>query len=139
MIRASCGATWQRYHSDDTNRYQLLTALTALLLINCIYGLLLSRGSALLTYPGLHYLVLFLNGFTGGLIFPILSQRVRNCNSITAAGAAGSVYARDIIGSCLGVYLTSGLIIPVYGLVPVIWLAGIIISLILIGQFISRR
>ena len=139
MVGAACGAAWQRRYHDKSNRLQLLFVLTALLLITLIYGLLLNSGSYLLNYPGLHYSVLFLGGFAGGLIFPTLSLRVRNHHSITDAGAAGSVYAWDILGSCLGVYLASGLIIPVYGLLSVMWLVVIIVCLILIGQLFIRK
>ncbi|MDO9548962.1 MAG: hypothetical protein Q7J65_08385, partial [Candidatus Marinimicrobia bacterium] len=76
MVGAAGGAAWQRRYHDKSKRLQLYFVLSALLLTTLIYGLLLNSGSYLLNYPGLHYSVLFLGGFTGGLIFPTLSQRV---------------------------------------------------------------
>jgi len=131
MLGAVSGAAWQRQHCSKVNQRQLLSVLTGLLVIVLIYGLLIVLGSGLLACAGLHYLVLLISGFTGGMIFPILSQRVSHYHSISAASAAGSVYAWDIIGSCLGVYVTSGLIIPVYGLLTSILGIGIILVIIL--------
>jgi len=139
MIGAAAGAAWQRRSSEDSNSRQLTSALFILLLISLIYGLLLNHESAPLSYAGFHYAVLFLSGFAGGLIFPILSYRVRQQRGITAARAAGGVYAWDIFGACLGVYLTSGLIIPVYGLMPALWLLVTIISLLLAGQVLQKN
>jgi len=34
------------------------------------------------------------------------------------ANSAGLVYAADIFGSALGTYLISGIVIPVYGIIP---------------------
>ena len=138
MIGAASGAAWQRQHPNKVNHRQLLSVLTVLLVIVLVYGQLIFHGSCLLNYAGLHYLVLLISGFTGGVIFPILSQRVGNYHSISDASASGSVYAWDIIGSCLGVYMTSGLIIPVYGLLTALWLLEIIISLILIGNIVVK-
>ncbi|MBN2601769.1 MAG: hypothetical protein JXR87_07245 [Candidatus Marinimicrobia bacterium] len=139
MIGAASGAAWQRQHHNTMNHRQLLSVLSGLLVIVLIYGLLIVRGSGLLAYAGLHYPVLFISGFTGGVIFPILSQRVSKVHSISAASASGAIYAWDIIGSCLGVYVTSGLIIPVYGLFPALWLLGIIVCLILFIQILFNK
>ncbi|MFA4920648.1 MAG: hypothetical protein WC611_00765, partial [Candidatus Neomarinimicrobiota bacterium] len=34
------------------------------------------------------------------------------------ANTAGRIYAADIFGSALGVYLISGVVIPVWGIIP---------------------
>lgn len=133
MLGAASGAAWERRRQFAQNRRQLRIAGAALLLINIIYGLLLFHNSLILNFPGCHYLALLSCGFMSGMIFPILSQRIKSLSATSAASAGGSIYAWDIIGSCLGIYITSGLIIPVYGLMAVIAQVAAILVLLLIA------
>ena len=127
MLGAAAGAAGQRRYNRITNS-QIITAVGIFLGIVIVYGILLgNRLTSILGVAGVHYLVLFICGSVGGFVFPILCENVRKTKGTSAADASGSVYAWDILGSCLGVYLTSGLIIPVYGLMAVIWFTVIII------------
>ncbi|HCK98940.1 MAG TPA: hypothetical protein DHW42_02375, partial [Candidatus Marinimicrobia bacterium] len=59
-------------------------------------------------------------GVISGITFPLLSLLMKKISDSTPARSAGNIYAWDIIGSCLGVYFTSGLIIPVFGLLTAV-------------------
>lgn len=135
MLGAAAGASWQRRRQHIQGRRQLRIACAVLLFTNIVYGLLLLHDSLVLGFPWFHYLTLLICGSMSGMIFPILSRRIKELSAISAAGAAGSVYAWDIIGSCFGIYVTSGLIIPVYGLMTVTAQVAAILVLLLIALF----
>jgi len=76
-------------------------------------------------------LILLIGGLLAGYLFPVLAR-----NYIEQTGraetSAGRIYAADILGSALGVYLISGFVIPVWGIIPA--LAVVTISIVVTGS-----
>ena len=129
MLGAAAGANWQKNRQTERGILLIKGALTALLLVIVVYTCFLVFHIKLLSFPSIHYLVLMITGFAGGIVFPFFSQWLSRLDSTGTASASGSIYAWDIIGSCLGIYVTSGLIIPVYGLVPAMVVITVILAI----------
>jgi len=64
-------------------------------------------------------LILLTGGFLAGFLFPVLVRNYTEQSGRREAGA-GRIYAADILGSALGVYLISGIVIPVWGIIPAV-------------------
>ncbi|MDD5062032.1 MAG: hypothetical protein PHN44_07125 [Candidatus Marinimicrobia bacterium] len=62
-------------------------------------------------------LILLNGGFLAGFLFPVLVRKYTE-QSGKMDRSAGLIYAADIFGSALGVYLISGIVIPVWGIIP---------------------
>ncbi len=116
MAGAAMGAWRQRRSVQHIRFKQFFRLAVGLTIIIIVYAVLLLSQSVLLTFSIVHYVMLWLGGLAGGTIFPMLSYLVQKHESTQLPSASGSIYACDIIGSCLGIYLTSGIIIPVFGL-----------------------
>jgi len=116
MAGAAMGAWRQRRSVQHIRFKQFLRLAVGLTIIIIVYAVLLLSQSVLLTFSIVHYVMLWLGGLAGGTIFPMLSYLVQKHESTKLPSASGTIYACDIIGSCLGIYLTSGIIIPVFGL-----------------------
>ncbi len=116
MAGAAMGAWRQRRSVQHIQFKQFLRLAVGLTIIIIVYAVLLLSQSVLLTFSIVHYVMLWLGGLAGGTIFPMLSYLVQKHESTKLPSASGTIYACDIIGSCLGIYLTSGIIIPVFGL-----------------------
>ncbi len=116
MAGAAMGAWRQRRSVQHIQFKQFLRLAVGLTIIIIVYAVLLLSQSVLLTFSIVHYAMLWLGGLAGGTIFPMLSYLVQKHESTKLPSASGTIYACDIIGSCLGIYLTSGIIIPVFGL-----------------------
>jgi spermidine synthase len=77
-------------------------------------------------------LILFIGGIVAGCIFPLM-VKASTVQADKIANSAGLIYAADIFGSTLGTYLISGIVIPVYGIIPAL---GIVVAVELgIGAF----
>lgn len=116
MAGAAMGAWRQRRSVQHIRFKQFLRLAVGLTIIITVYTVLLLSQSVLLTFSIVHYVMLWLGGLAGGTIFPMLAYLVQKHESTQLPSASGTIYACDIIGSCLGIYLTSGIIIPVFGL-----------------------
>ncbi len=130
MLGASAGALWQKDQQVKSPYAQLTGSMMVLLLAAATYLILLFTCSMVLSFPIIHYGILMIVGFAGGIIFPVLSRLLEQEKSTGPASASGSIYAWDIIGSCLGIYLTSGLIIPVFGLRSGVVLIVVVLSVL---------
>ncbi|OQC43488.1 MAG: hypothetical protein BWX60_00997 [Candidatus Marinimicrobia bacterium ADurb.Bin030] len=69
-------------------------------------------------------LILFIGGVVAGCIFPLM-VKASTTQADKIANSAGLIYAADIFGSTLGTYLISGIVIPVYGIIPAL---GIVVA-----------
>jgi predicted membrane-bound spermidine synthase len=88
----------------------LLTFLPLLVL----FILQLDASSSAISF--LIILILFFCGLAHGMIFPILSLLSEKLSIRSISSSAGRVYSWDVIGSCLGAYFVSGIVIPVWGI-----------------------
>ncbi|MBN1184804.1 MAG: hypothetical protein JXB49_21135, partial [Bacteroidales bacterium] len=118
---------------------QFAEIVLGMVIVISILALLLLTNSTLLTIQVLYFGLLCVVGLLEGLIFPLLSHLVKNYSGTESASAAGSIYAWDIVGSCLGVYLTSGILIPVFGLVTAISIVILAQVAILVGALFWLR
>jgi len=75
-------------------------------------------------------LILLIGGLLAGYLFPFLVRNYTEQSDRRAVGA-GRIYAADIFGSALGVYLISGIVIPIWGIIPALGMV-IITSAIMI-------
>jgi len=62
-------------------------------------------------------LILFIGGVVAGCLFPLM-VKAGAAQADNIANSAGLIYAADILGSAFGTYLISGVVIPVYGIIP---------------------
>ena len=139
MLGGAAGAGLQRRWLAPGREIQFLEIGLAMVIVIGLLALLLLTNSALLTVPVLYFGLLCAVGLLQGLIFPLLSFLVKIYSRVESASAAGSIYAWDIVGSCLGVYLTSGILIPVFGLLTAIFLVILTLVAILIGALFWLR
>lgn len=89
---------------------------------------------------------LFMAGLIGGIVgfeFPIINrlylQEKQKASLRQSYGRqAGTIYGADLIGSCLGAFLISIFLIPVFGIYQTLIFLGILNFLIIISLIISR-
>ncbi|MBL7066751.1 MAG: hypothetical protein ISS29_02670 [Candidatus Marinimicrobia bacterium] len=140
MAGAAMGAWRQRRSVQHIRFKQFLRLAVGLTIIIIVYAVLLLSQSVLLTFSIVHYVMLWLGGLVSGTIFPMLSYLVQKHESTKLPSASGSIYACDIIGSCLGIYLTSGIIIPVFGLsTAAVGLIGLLAVIITGNRWIFKQ
>jgi len=69
--------------------------------------------AAALPWPNLSFpLLTLLAGFLGGMDFPLAAELTRG----SVGRVAGLIYGADLVGACLGAFLSSALLIPVLGI-----------------------
>ena len=98
-----------------------------------LYALLLPSAllkAAALPLPNLSFpLITLLVGFLGGMDFPLAAELTKG----SVGRVAGLIYGADLVGACLGAFLSSALLIPVLGIpqtcyvVALLSLAGVIL------------
>jgi spermidine synthase len=98
-----------------------------------LYALLLPIAllkAADLPLPNLSFpLLTLLAGFLGGMDFPLAAELTRG----SVGRVAGLIYGADLVGACLGAFLSSALLIPVLGIpqtccaVALLSLAGVML------------
>jgi spermidine synthase len=98
-----------------------------------LYALLLPFAllkAAALPLPNLSFpLITLLAGFLGGMDFPLAAELTRG----SVGRVAGLIYGADLVGACLGAFLSSALLIPVLGIpqtcyaVALLSLAGVML------------
>jgi spermidine synthase len=83
-----------------------------------------------LPLPNLSFpLITLLAGFLGGMDFPLAAELTRG----SVGRVAGLIYGADLVGACLGAFLSSALLIPVLGIpqtcytVALLSLAGVML------------
>jgi spermidine synthase len=81
-----------------------------------LYALLLPFAllkAAALPWPNLSFpLLTLVAGFLGGMDFPLAAELTRG----NVGRVAGLIYGADLVGACLGAFLSSALLIPVLGI-----------------------
>jgi spermidine synthase len=98
-----------------------------------LYALLLPFAllkAAALPLPNLSFpLLTLLAGFLGGMDFPLAAELTKG----SVGRVAGLIYGADLVGACLGAFLSSALLIPVLGIpqtcyaVALLSLAGVML------------
>ncbi|TEU17740.1 MAG: hypothetical protein E3J21_07630 [Anaerolineales bacterium] len=88
--------------------------------------------AAALPWPNLSFpLITLLAGFLGGMDFPLAAELTKG----DVGRVAGLIYGTDLVGACLGAFLSSALLIPVLGIpqtcyaVALLSLAGVALLL----------
>jgi len=86
--------------------------------------------AAALPWPNLSFpLLTLVAGFLGGMDFPLAAELTRG----SVGRVAGLIYGADLVGACLGAFLSSALLIPVLGIpqtcyaVALLSLAGVLL------------
>ena len=98
-----------------------------------LYALLLPSAllkATALPLPNLSFpLITLLAGFLGGMDFPLAAELTKG----SVGRVAGLIYGADLVGACLGAFLSSALLIPVLGIpqtcyvVALLSLAGVVL------------
>jgi spermidine synthase len=98
-----------------------------------LYALLLPFAllkAAALPWPNLSFpLLTLVAGFLGGMDFPLAAELTKG----SVGRVAGLIYGADLVGACLGAFLSSALLIPVLGIpqtcyaVALLSLAGVLL------------
>jgi spermidine synthase len=98
-----------------------------------LYALLLPSAllkAAAMPLPNLSFpLLTLLAGFLGGMDFPLAAELTKG----SVGRVAGLIYGADLVGACLGAFLSSALLIPVLGIpqtcyaVALLSLAGVLL------------
>jgi spermidine synthase len=98
-----------------------------------LYALLLPFAllkAAALPWPNLSFpLLTLVAGFLGGMDFPLAAELTKG----SVGRVAGLIYGADLVGACLGAFLSSALLIPVLGIpqtcyaVTLLSLAGVML------------
>jgi len=98
-----------------------------------LYALLLPFAllkAAALPWPNLSFpLLTLVAGFLGGMDFPLAAELTKG----SVGRVAGLIYGADLVGACLGAFLSSALLIPVLGIpqtcyaVALLSLAGVVL------------
>jgi spermidine synthase len=98
-----------------------------------LYALLLPFAllkAAALPLPNLSFpLLTLLAGFLGGMDFPLAAELTKG----SVGRVAGLIYGADLVGACLGAFLSSALLVPVLGVpqtcyaVALLSLAGVVL------------
>jgi predicted membrane-bound spermidine synthase len=132
MLGAAAGAlielkSYQTGQQKPVFRQMLILGICLL----AVFGIIALQPIQFLT-SAIILTVLFLAGILSGTVFPRLVCLLEQAKQIQLTKSAGNIYAWDILGACLGIYLFSGLIIPIFGLLSAI----IILSLICAGLII---
>ncbi|MFB3779025.1 MAG: fused MFS/spermidine synthase [Bryobacteraceae bacterium] len=121
MAGMAAGSWRSKDGAGGWRRLALLQALAAVApLVLC---LLMGRG---LSAP-LFALLAFLSGLLGGHQFPLASRLFFGAER---EGGAGTLYALDLAGSCVGAVLISAWFIPLFGF----WRAGAVISVLCLAS-----
>ncbi len=95
----------------------------------------LSKIKTLFLQESLLFLLAFLGGFFGSLVFPF-SNKIYLSRKKDISQKTGTIYSFDLLGSSLGVISTSVFLIPLFGIFSVGFLVGILnIVLFLLGKF----
>ncbi|MCF7886563.1 MAG: hypothetical protein K9M80_08710, partial [Candidatus Marinimicrobia bacterium] len=80
-------------------------------------------------------LLLFLSGLIDGYLFPYILNRFKQR---AESSLAGRLYAADVLGSCLGSYLFSAIILPIWGIKISIFFIGLVGLVMLVGELMRR-
>jgi len=85
------------------------------------------------------YLLTAMAGFAGGFQFPLADARYRTAERGVTTGNPGAIYAIDLAGSSLGALITSALLIPVLGMLPVLAVMTALNALMALALFVRVR
>jgi spermidine synthase len=147
MAGLALGGSWiARVSGRISNGLKFLVSAQA---ATCIYLFLLpwllswlSRShQQYISWLGQNLIFLFLSaiaGFIAGGQFTLANKIYLN-GSNDAGRAAGLSYGMDLLGSCLGAFLTAIFLIPVLGIPQTCWLAALLNFTVLIFLFLSGR
>ncbi len=140
MIGAGFGAIFQIKGIPGMGFKQLIGLLILITFLPIIVLLSLVFHATPISISWMVPIVLFGSGFIEGIIFPILTMYANKFSASSAvAPSAGRVYAWDVLGSCIGAYFVSGIIIPIWGLyITLIFLLSICF-ITLFGNLLFRK
>lgn len=116
MLGCSIGALAHLKIFKSAKFMHLISQIGLLMVLPLLMLLILTLNISSSAMSLLVLLILFLCGLAHGMIFPILSLLSEKLSSSSISSSAGRVYSWDVIGSCLGAYLVSGIIIPIWGI-----------------------
>lgn len=129
MFGAGAGAIVHRRYFGGPQLRQFIFLAFVLIAICMATIFLMSNFSRVGFVAPLIFGLVLCCGVISGINFPLLSMLMKKFSDLTSARSAGNIYAWDIIGSCFGVYFTSGLIIPVFGLLTAV--IGLVVLLVI--------
>jgi spermidine synthase len=106
---------------------QFLASISPLLLFWLLHSLAVTRKppSVFLVSQILFPCLAVLCGFLGGYQFPVAS-RIFFSKRQTAVSSAGTLYALDLAGACLGALILTSYVVPIFGFERTSWLMGVV-------------
>ncbi|HMA63276.1 MAG TPA: hypothetical protein VKP78_11550 [bacterium] len=126
MVGAGLGALY--FHKYGRNKWRYLPFLVMVLLPVVLYLAINLNILLQILLP----LILLISGLVDGYLFPYILDRFQ---AQQESSIAGRLYAADILGSCLGAYLFSAIILPIWGIEVSIFFIGIVGLVLLVGEF----
>jgi len=129
MIGAGTGALYYRYIDKDQGGKFILGLF---LLPILIYFIIKFNLYLFLFFP----ILLFIAGFLDGYLFPYLLQKYQKQSQMSSGSSAGKIYSADVLGSCLGSYLFSIFLLPIWGVNISLVILTILGCLLLIKKMI---
>ena len=127
MTGAGMGSLY--FHKSDEIQYSRIPFWIMFLLPPALYIIIQLNIFMSFLLP----LVLFISGLVDGYLFPYILKRFKNRDE---SSLAGQLYAADILGSCLGAYLFSAIILPIWGINVSIFFVGLVGLAMLVGEFV---
>lgn len=85
-------------------------------------------------HGNLFYICACLTGFLAGFVFPIANHLYLD---IGKGKQIGLIYGADLIGSCLGVLLTAGFLVSIWGVTQTLFLLACLNGLVILFYFFS--
>ncbi len=104
----------------NKNSYKSLYLFLLFLIFLSVTSLILTKISNIKIFYLIIYFLILGNGILSSLIFSQISTLYKIISKKNIAHLSGKIYALDIIGSGIGVYLTSAMIIPIWGMISAI-------------------
>lgn len=148
MVGLTLGGLWMIFKMPrikrDLNyfiRLEVAVCFYPLLLVFLLYFLGPLNQSALSWLgPGLVFSLLpVIAGFLGGAQFPLANKICLQKTNQEVGRVAGLTYGMDLLGSCLGAFLTAVFLIPILGIVKTCMIAVLLNLSVLMGLFLSKK
>lgn len=139
MLGAAMGAAGHHFLPQPKNFTHLYRQLSGFLVLPILMILGLNITLQDWVFSLLILLSLFTAGMISGFIFPSLTALWQKYTFRSAAAASGRIYGGDILGSCLGVYLISALVLPIWGIMTALIVLQLLAVVVFIANYLVRR
>ncbi|HSV27132.1 MAG TPA: hypothetical protein VLH60_04495, partial [Sedimentisphaerales bacterium] len=138
---AAGAAFTHRYITNKANTNTLAAVQLLAAVLACLIAVVLPRAAAVESLNAvflLFSLLTFVSGLLNGVSFPLTAECCMALNH-RAERSAGSVYAVELFGGCLGAAIASAAVVPVLGIVACCLSAAAASAAAFVVLLISRR